>query len=191
MELETSPRFVDASIIKNTAGHSQSLPHWFRLLTRWRREGVIRLTNEVSKFEGASSKIISRGNKRFRTGRIATSEELTLGSQIKNRRYAMSKARHRATECISQVSTHWETGRERFNNPMCVVRRIQARYWVTDWHFAMPHRESRSHRTTNVGLEELPVECQRENNGVHRLPRDATSLKIPVPKHRETDCSQR
>ena len=108
------------------------------------------------------------------------------------RRSAVSKARHRATECISQVSTHWETGRERFNNPMCVVRRIQARHWVTDWHFARLHRESRSHRTRNVGLEGLPVECQRENNGVHRLPRDATSLKIPVPKHRETDyCSQR
>ena len=26
---------------------------------------------------------------------------------------------------------------------------------------------------------------------MHRLPQDATGLKIPVPKHRETDCSPR
>ena len=43
------------------------------------------------------------------------------------------QARHRATCCISQVSRHRETSRERFDNPMS-----QARHRVTDCIFPGP-----------------------------------------------------
>ena len=117
----------------STADHFQSLPHWFRLLTRWRREAVMLLTK-------------SRNTHARHQIRLQKAKELSLWPQcdirkIKKRRNPKSEVRriqvrHRVTDCISQVST---------NNSK-----------VTD-----------------------------------RRPQDETSLKIPVHKHRETDCSQR
>ena len=40
-------------------------------------------------------------------------------------------------------------------------------------------------------IGKITIGCLREYNRVHRLPQDATTLKIPAQQHRETDCDLR
>ena len=48
MESKIPSGFAVATMVKIAAAHVQSLPHWVRLLTRWRRKTVILLTKSRS-----------------------------------------------------------------------------------------------------------------------------------------------
>ena len=75
------------------AAHFQSLPHWFRLLTRWQMEAV-------SHLEGAKSNSVSTRKESFRNGPAVRNH------QIKKRRNPTIKARR-------TQARHWVTARSR------------------------------------------------------------------------------
>ena len=126
----------------------------------------------------------------FRAG-CATSEELTTDlSSRKDATRCRRAGGHRATDCIFQVSRHWETGGECFNSPMSAFRRTQARHRVSGCTSLVPLENPEVTEPRAWDWKDYPGR-QRKNNSVHRLPQDATGLKIPVSKHRETDCSPR
>ena len=79
---------------------------------------------------------------------------------------------------------------EKRRSTMSNARRTKARHRVTDCisQFSQGIWMSQNQERW---IGRITIGCQRENNRAHRLPQDATSLNIPVPKHRETACSPR
>ena len=84
-----------------------------------------------------------------------------------------TQARHRATDCISQVSRHRETGRIKFNTPRTQSRMIQGRHLETDCSqkkirtkrmcFCGPQAHSEFGDEGGRKLEEKPLKIRDDN----------------------------
>ena len=81
-----------------TAGRVQSLPHWFRLLTRWRKKAIILLTKSPCS-KAASSKPNSTGKKSSRAGYRSWRDAIRFQRSRQNPGQA-SGDRLRTAECI-------------------------------------------------------------------------------------------
>ena len=125
-------------------------------------------TDEATILERASSKSIPEGQRAFVLAAVRHQKSSPLSpAQEKKKRNPTSmarrtQARQRATDCISQVSSHRETCRTSFTNLMSQAGRKQARHRMTEaLHWKDYHWMSK-----------------RE-------------LNIAVPKHRDPECSLR
>ena len=92
-----------------TAAYFQSLPLWFCLLSRWRREAV-RLLTKPRNTQARRGDVKASRPKSFRAGCSVTWKELTVGLSFRKRRVSDDprqenhRTRHRVTDCICKVS---------------------------------------------------------------------------------------
>ena len=143
---------------------------WLRFFGRLRREAA-RFTDGASKDTGASSKSKLVG-KRFLALATVRHEKSSPLSPAQEKMQSDAKGQENPSQASgdrlhSQVSKHRKTSRIRFNRPMSVATRIQARHRVTDC-ICQVLEESRSLRTRSVRFGIWFVGCQRENSIMHR-----------------------
>ena len=147
-----------ATIVKSTAAHVQSLSHWFRLLTRWRKEAVILLT------KSRSSKARHPNQKSSRACCSATSKELTVDPS--SRKDSIQCQRPGKTQASGRsIAVPWCPGTRDPSRvvPQSDVRSQENTGQASGDRFVCPkfNQESRCHRKRSVRLERLPLDAKK------------------------------